>query len=48
MEFPYHDDLRRIELNLNELPRGNRNGCVTREKVSLLFASDGCGGLAIH
>jgi hypothetical protein len=38
-EFPYHDDARRVQLNLNQLPRGNRSPCVPREAVRLLFGS---------
>jgi hypothetical protein len=38
-EFPYHDDVRRVQRNLNELPRGNQSPCVPHEAVRLLFES---------
>lgn len=37
-EFPYHDDVGRVQLNLNTLPRGNRVPCVPCEAVLQLFA----------
>jgi hypothetical protein len=38
IELSYHDDLRRVQMNLNEFPHPNRDPCVPTEAVVLLFA----------
>ncbi len=37
IEFEYHDDLRRVQRNLNEIPHVNREPCVPVDAVSQLF-----------
>ena len=36
LELGYHDDLRRVQRNLNELPHGDRDPCVPAEAVAAL------------
>ena len=43
IELSYHDDLRRVQMNLNEFPHPNRDPSVPTEAVVLLFAP----GLAV-
>lgn len=38
IELSYHDDLRKVQLNLNEIPHANRDPCIPREAVYRLFA----------
>jgi len=37
IELCYHDDLRRVQLNLNEIPHVNRDPCVPADAVRRLF-----------
>ena len=37
IELSYHDDLRRVQLNLNEIPHVNRDPCVPVDAVRRLF-----------
>ena len=37
IELSYHDDLRRVQLNLNEIPHVNRDPCVPIDAISRLF-----------
>jgi hypothetical protein len=37
IELSYHDDLRRVQLNLNEIPHVNRDPCVPVEAVRRLL-----------
>lgn len=37
IEFEYHDDLRRVQRNLNDIPHVNREPCVPVDAVSQLF-----------
>ena len=37
IELAYHDDLRKVQLNLNEIPHANRDPCVPIDAVSRLF-----------
>ena len=37
IEFEYHDDLRVVQRNLNEIPHANRDPCVPADAVSRLF-----------
>lgn len=37
IELSYHDDLRRVQLNLNEIPHVNRDPCVPLDAVRRLF-----------
>ena len=37
IELEYHDDLRRVQLNLNEMPHANREPCVPMTAVAQLF-----------
>jgi hypothetical protein len=39
LELGYHEDLRRVQLNLNELPHPERDPCIPREAVVNLFAT---------
>ena len=36
LELGYHDDLRRVQRNLNELPHAGRDPCVPAEAVGAL------------
>ena len=37
IELEYHDDLRRVQRNLNDIPHVNREPCVPVDAVSQLF-----------
>lgn len=37
IELEYHDDLRRVQRNLNDIPHVNREPCVPVEAISQLF-----------
>jgi hypothetical protein len=37
IEFEYHDDLRVVQRNLNEIPHANRDPCVPVDAVTQLF-----------
>lgn len=37
IELSYHDDLRTVQLNLNEIPHANRDPCVPIDAVRRLF-----------
>ena len=37
IELEYHEDLRRVQRNLNDLPHVNRDPCVPVDAVTLLF-----------
>lgn len=37
IELEYHDDLRRVQRNLNDIPHANRDPCVPAEAVARLF-----------
>ena len=37
IELAYHDDLRKVQLNLNEIPHVNRDPCVPIDAVSRIF-----------
>ena len=37
IELCYHDDLRRVQLNLNEIPHAKRDPCVPIDAVRRLF-----------
>lgn len=39
IELGYHDDLRIVQLNLNEIPHPNRNPCVPIQAVNRLFGA---------
>ena len=39
IELEYHDDLRRVQLNLNEIPHVNREPCVPIDAVSQVFST---------
>lgn len=39
IELSYHDDLRTVQLNLNEIPHVNRDPCVAIEAVRSLFVA---------
>ena len=38
LELTYHEDLRRVQLNLNDLPHPHQDPCVPCEAVRALFA----------
>lgn len=40
IEFAYHNDLRIVQRNLNEIPHPNRNPCVPREAIKRLFSNE--------
>jgi hypothetical protein len=48
IELGYHADLRQVQLNLNEVPHGDRVPGVAREAVVKLFAAAGRRGSSIH
>jgi hypothetical protein len=37
IELQYHDDLRKAQLNLNEMPHANRDPCIPIDAISQLF-----------
>jgi hypothetical protein len=37
IELSYHDDLRKVQLNLNEIPHVNRDPCVPIDAIARLF-----------
>jgi len=37
LELGYHTDLRRVQRNLNDLPRAHRDPCVPAEAVAMRF-----------
>ena len=39
IELSYHDDLRRVQRNLNEFPHPDRDPCVPLEAVAQMFAA---------
>jgi hypothetical protein len=39
IELLYHDDLRRVQRNLNEFPHPDRDPCVPLEAVAQMFAA---------
>lgn len=40
IELSYHDDLRTVQLNLNEIPHANRDPCVPIDAVRRLFEDE--------
>jgi len=49
IELEYHDDLRRVQRNLNDMPHVNRDPCVPVEAVAQLFEGANLrGGHAPH
>jgi len=40
IELEYHDDLRRVQRNLNDVPHPNRDPCVAVDAVVQLFGAD--------
>jgi uncharacterized protein DUF6933 len=44
IEFCYHEDLRIVQRNPNELPHPNRDPCVPAQAVRRLFEGGGVGG----
>ena len=39
LELEYHDDLRRVQRNLNEMPHVNRDPCVPMDAVARVFSA---------
>ena len=39
IELCYHSDLRRVQLNLNEIPHAKRDPCVPADAIRRLFGS---------
>jgi len=39
IDLSYHDDLRRVQRNLNECPHSGRNPCVPLVAVAQMFAN---------
>src|SRR5437762_10419082 len=48
IEFAYHDDLRTVQRNLNEIPHPNRDVCVPKEAIKRLFCSEPIRSCTVH
>jgi len=47
IELEYHDDFRKVQRNLNDMPHANREPCVPFDAVTQLFQGSNVRGLGV-